>query len=70
MIQDIYPQKLNNSYRPSSKVSDESIVVIHKDGKLLLKVDENDFTIVFPRLKDLGDKAIQSIYLFEISDEE
>ena len=70
MIQDIYPNILNNSYNPSAILRGDSLLVIHEAGKLLLKLDEKNYTIDFPRMRDFQDKNINAIYLFEISGEE
>ena len=69
MIQDISPKVLNNSYKPEAKLQNDSLILIHKDGKLLLKVVEKNSSIDFPRLKDFANKNIKAIYLFEISGE-
>lgn len=68
MIQDIFPSKLNNSYRTDAIPKSEDLIIIHSDGKILLKVDENGKTISFPRLKDFS-IDLKPLYFFEIDGE-
>ncbi|MCR4831709.1 MAG: NAD(+) diphosphatase [Pseudobutyrivibrio sp.] len=68
MIQDIYPKKLNNSFKPEAKASDNSIIIVFNEGNFLLHIDESN-TLSFPKLKDF-DADFEPIYLFEISGEE
>ncbi len=70
MIQDIYPKKLNNSYKTEAVPKDDSLIVIHDNGKLLLKIDKDKCEISFPRFKNFKDKDIKTIYLFDVSGEE
>lgn len=69
MIQDIYPKKLFNSYQPDAVASDDSLIIIHDKGQLLLNMDETSKTIVYPRLKDFKETS-SPIYLFSIDDED
>lgn len=68
MIQDIFPSKLNNSYRTDAIPKSDDLIIIHSDGKILLKVDENGKTISFPRLKDFS-IDLKPLYFFEIDGE-
>ena len=68
MIQDIFPSKLNNSYRTDAITKSDDLIIIHSDGKILLKVDENGKTISFPRLKDFS-IDLKPLYFFEIDGE-
>ena len=69
MIQDIYPKKLNNSFNFATGISPDSLIVVHNDGKLLLKQDEENNTIAFPNAGDFSSN-INGIYLFKIDEEE
>lgn len=69
MIQDIYPKKLLNSYRPDAVATEDSLIVVHNSGQLLLNMDEESKTIVYPRLKDFKDTSTP-IYLFSVDDED
>ena len=68
MIQDIYPKKLNNSFNPTAKIASDSPIIIYDNGKILLKLDNRDYNISFPKPKDFDNK-INGIYLFEIDGE-
>ncbi|SET05116.1 NAD+ diphosphatase [Pseudobutyrivibrio sp. C4] len=68
MIQDIFPSKLNNSYRTDAIPKPDDLIIIHSDGKILLKVDEDSKTISFPRLKDFS-IDLKPLYFFEIDGE-
>ena len=68
MIQDIFPSKLNNSYRTDAIPKSDDLIIIHSDGKILLKVDEDSKTISFPRLKDFS-QDLKPLYFFEIDGE-
>lgn len=69
MIQDIYPKQLVNSYKKDPEMTEDALIVVHNQGKLLLRLDENNHTINYPRLKDFGSLEIHGIYLFEVSGE-
>ncbi|MCR5581036.1 MAG: NAD(+) diphosphatase [Pseudobutyrivibrio sp.] len=68
MIQDISPRKLKNEYRPDATPNTDSLIVIHMDGKLLLKIDEESNYIAYPTYSMLP--GIDTTYLFSIDDEE
>ncbi len=69
MIQDIYPKKLNNSYRLDAHLQPESIILVYDSGKFLLKIDEESATITYPKYKDF-DCQMETVYLFSIDDED
>ena len=56
MIQDIFPQKLNNRYDPSAKAGDNDVLLCIADGKILIQEEPfREKRIVFPRVKELSD---------------
>ncbi|MBR1816273.1 MAG: NAD(+) diphosphatase [Lachnospiraceae bacterium] len=70
MIQDILPYKLNNSYQPDAKPDEESLIVVFKDNKLLLKIDSLGGNVDFPRLKNFkGDSVPDLTYIFSVDEE-
>ncbi len=70
MIQDILPYKLNNSYQPDAKLDEDSLIVVFKDNKLLLKIDSSGENVDFPRLKDFkGDSISDLTYIFSVDEE-
>ncbi len=69
MIQDIYPKKLNNSFKTNAIPNSESLIIIHNNGKLLLSVDDKINSIAYPRLKDFSD-SFNLVYLFSVDDED
>lgn len=71
MIQDIFPQKLNNQYDPSAKAEDNDVLLCIADGKILIQEEGfREKRIVFPRVKDVLEKSAQRDfrYLFFIDD--
>ncbi|MBR5649842.1 NAD(+) diphosphatase [Pseudobutyrivibrio sp.] len=69
MIQEIQPKKLVNAYRVGEKAGAESIILFHIDGKFLARIDEEQKTITYPRLKDFNIQ-LSTVFLFSIDDEE
>ncbi len=69
MIQDIYPKKLNNSYRLDAHLQPESIILVFDSGKFLLKIDEESATITYPKCKDF-DCQMEAVYLFSVDNED
>ena len=67
MIQDIYPKKLDNQYRPEAVPSADSLVVCFHDGMILLSADGDG--ISFPSYGTFPCKDGKYIYLFSIDDE-
>ena len=54
MIQDIFPKKLNNSYREEKALPDDNMMVFD-EGRLFLKFDETSGEIIFPTARRLGE---------------
>ena len=69
MIQDIGPKKFNNSFKLDAVPSENSLVIIHKNGEFLLKIDEQANTIKYPTVSDLNCDNDMT-YLFSIDDED
>lgn len=71
MIQDILPKKLYNSYLPDKRVEGNSIILIHKNGDFLIRVNEDDKSILFPRYSDFDSMSgSDTVYLFSIDNED
>ena len=71
MIQDIFPQKLNNRYDPSAKAGDNDVLLCMADGKILIQGEPfREKRSVFPRVKELSDNHSKEDfrYLFSIDD--
>ncbi|SHJ72093.1 NAD(+) diphosphatase [Pseudobutyrivibrio xylanivorans] len=68
MIQDISPKKLLNSYSNKS-VNANSLIVIFKNKKIMLRMNTDNKTIVFPTAKELGINQNYT-YLFSIDNED
>ena len=68
MIQDILPKKLNNTFKVDAVCSLEDLVIVQRQGNLLLKINEKDNTFEFPKLKDFGSSP-KSMYFFAIDEE-
>lgn len=62
MIQDIYPNKLNNQYNCEAKPKNEDYVLSFEKTKILVSAKEE---ITYPCVKDFGLEQ-EYIYLFEI----
>ena len=63
MIQDIYPSRINISYRAHEITDKDHLFVFNSEGKILL--GKEDDKIVFPKSADKSD----AIYLFSIGEE-
>lgn len=63
MIQDIYPHKLINHYDPAKKADETSLIIVIRDGEVLVKGD------LFPELRNLGIGKEDLTYLFSLEDE-
>lgn len=74
MIQDIYPHKLNNSYRPAAVPTDNSLIVhFNSEGQILVKsAPEADGSRrkAYPRLSEFGTKPASLTYLFAMDEDE
>ena len=72
MIQDIFPKKLNNSYR-EEKAEPYDNLMVFDEGRLFLKFDETSGEIIFPTARSLGETVENFTdnltYLFSIDDE-
>jgi NAD+ diphosphatase len=68
MIQDIYPSRLDNSFRKAapSDCLEKSIAVCFKDGRLLADASGSD--VIFPRVSQVS-VDVEMIYLFSVDDE-
>ncbi|WP_295085782.1 NAD(+) diphosphatase [Ruminococcus sp.] len=68
MIQDIYPSRLDNSFRrvTPSECPEKSFAVCFKDGRILADTSGRD--VIFPRVSQVSVNA-EIIYLFAIDDE-
>ena len=56
MINDIFPKKLDNTYKNAPPTEDSVVCVFNDKGEILLKLDENG--INFPHYDEtLGDRA-------------
>ena len=67
MIQDIYPSVIDNSYRPKQPAEDSRIVCF-RNGRLLVRLDEENKDFSLPRWKDFGD--CDAVFLFSIDDDD
>ncbi len=71
MIQDIFPYQLNNHYEPDAAADPKSFVVIFRKRQLLLKLNGEDHSLIYPTLKELDDVWADDLtYLFNIGEEE
>lgn len=61
MIQDIYPHKLNNSFREGMKIKPEDTVFCFKGREILVKTEDD----TFPKGKDFKDCG-DALYLFSM----
>ncbi len=68
MIQDIEPKKINNTFDSKAIPGSDDLVIVFRDGEMLLGIDEEKSTISFPRVKDFGNET-QLLYFFEIGEE-
>ena len=68
MIQDIYPHHLINHYEPGKKLTPDSLIIAWKDGQMLLKVDQENQTMEFPKARNFDYLEITD-YLFALDEE-
>ncbi len=66
MIQDIYPKKLYNEYRPGAVPSEDSLIVSFKENTILIKENESGEDMLFPTSKDIQAGKEDLIYLFSV----
>lgn len=78
MIQDIYPHKLFNQFRPEAAVGENDTVLNISNGKILIRTDKFDSNVLeFPRRKDFADSITVGenkepagyTYLFTVDEE-
>ncbi|MBR1599671.1 MAG: NAD(+) diphosphatase [Lachnospiraceae bacterium] len=65
MIQDISPHKLDNAYYPDRTPKPDDFVVVYNDRQILVKVNEEEKTMTFPKVSDVTEKD-ELVYLFSI----
>lgn len=68
MIQDIGPQKFNNAFDREAVPECEDLIVVFRDGNMLLGTDDRESRISFPRLKNFRNE-LRLLYFFEVSGE-
>ena len=68
MIQDIFPSRLDNSFRTAdfTAVPEKSLAVIFRDGKILAGIKDGD--VAFPRTDEVLCSK-KPLYLFAVDDE-
>ena len=64
MIQDIFPSRLDNSYKNYEVGDDDYLLSFDKEGKILL--GKQGSSAVFPLGKEI--KALRSVYIFSMDD--
>ena len=64
MIQDIYPSKLDNTYKDIKPEDGDSVLVFDKEGCLFVNTEEGDIT--FTDCRQAGDDG--AVYLFSMDD--
>ena len=62
MIQDIYPSRLDNSYKNCTPNSNDTLIFFDKDGKLLTKIVNGSLSFT------AGNDTTEAVYLFSIDD--
>ena len=67
MIQDIAPHRLDNHYYPDRTPKPDDFVVVYNDRQILVKVNEEEKTMTFPKVSDVTEKD-ELVYLFSIDD--
>lgn len=69
MIQDIFPYKLDNQYKPEVVPVGEDRVITIKGPEVLI-VAKEETVLEFPKVSDFGEEAVKElIYLFSVDDE-
>lgn len=66
MIQDIFPKKLRNEYKPSACPEKGDLVFSFQNSKLLAKIDDNQ-QVEFPKVEQFNTQNLT--YLFSIENE-
>ena len=68
MIQDIYPHHLDNQYKPGKKPTADSRIIAWKEGRMLLKIEQDQQKMSFPKARDFG--YLETVdYLFTLEEE-
>ena len=62
MIQDIYPSRLDNSYKNCTPNSNDTLLFFDKDGKLLTMIENGSLSFTS------GNDTTEAVYLFSIDD--
>lgn len=74
MIQDIYPHKLNNSFRPGATPKADSLVIhFNNEGQILVKAnpeEDGSKRKAFPRLSDFTKSPESLTYIFAMDEDE
>ncbi len=72
MLQDVFPEKLDNHYKPDAVPGADSLVISYNmDNEILLCVNEKEETISFPSVSDFDDvKKEDLIYLFNVGNKD
>ena len=74
MIQDIFPDRFYNEYRPDAAVKDDSPVLCFQGRKVLARIQQCNGTssMEFPAWKQRkeGNQAISAVYAFAVNDTE
>ena len=69
MIQDIYPHHLDNQYKPGKKPAADSRIIAWKEGRMLLKIEQDQQKMSFPQARDFG--YLETVdYLFTLDEED
>ncbi|MBR3401595.1 MAG: NAD(+) diphosphatase [Parasporobacterium sp.] len=68
MIQDIYPHRFYNEYRPNAAPSGESRILCYDSGKILVKKGPEG--LIYPRLCELPEEGLNAVYAFCVDDTE
>ncbi len=73
MIQDIYPHKLNNSYKPSEVPTKDSLIMhFNSDGQILTKLTpeaDGSSRKSFPRLSEFSNEPETLTYIFSMDED-
>ncbi len=67
MIQDIYPHKLDVSYRPNENPKKDSLIIHFIERQFLCKMDEEG-NVELPRYEDYPKDDLNPVYLFKLDD--
>ena len=65
MIQDIYPSKLNNTYKEYKLTAEDNILLFNAEGEAYVRIGEE--RISFAKRKDVKETA--AVYMFSVDDQ-